>query len=226
MVKQVFIAAAALAAMGVGSANAALISYYNFNALSIATASAPGSGGVPTSISANSGSGTLSLSGWSGLVDDFGGSTINALNSDAAEESLSLVSNAGNGSFVQLQFSTAGLEDIIVTFATRGTSTGYNSGLYSYSTDGTNFTQAGVPSTATISTTFALATADLSSISAIDDQSSVFVRYTLAGASSVSGNNRIDNLQINGTVIPEPASLGLIGVGALALLRRRRSTVA
>ena len=65
--------------------NAVLIAAWNFNSLSIASAAAPGSGGVPTSISANSGTGTVGLSTWTGLVEDFGGSTINAVGSDPSE---------------------------------------------------------------------------------------------------------------------------------------------
>ncbi len=196
-----------------------LIGYWNFNALSIATASAPGSGGVPNTITADSGSGTLTLAGsWDGLVDDFGGSTINALNSDAAEESLSLVSNAGNGSFIEFSFSTLNLTDIKVTFATRGTSSGYNGGQWSYSTDGANFTNFGV-NTATTSTSFALA--DSGTTAGINNLGTAYLRYTLSGATSTSGNNRIDNLQITG--VPEPTTVALIGFGtAFALMRIRR----
>ena len=38
-----------------------------------------------------------------------------------------------------------------------------------------------------------------------------------------SGNWRFDNITISGTAVPEPASLGLLGLGGLSLLRRRRS---
>lgn len=53
------------------------------------------------------------------------------------------------------------------------------------------------------------------------------LRYTLTGASSGSGNNRIDNLLLQATPIPEPAHLGLIGsfacLFATRLYRRRRT---
>jgi hypothetical protein len=117
------------------TAKAEVIAYWNFNSLSIGSASAPGTGGVPTTIAADLGSGTLSLADWTGLVDDFGGSTLNALNGAPAGASLSLVSNVGNGSFIQISFSMAGFTDLEVSFATRGTSSGFDSGQWAYSTD-------------------------------------------------------------------------------------------
>jgi hypothetical protein len=120
----------------------------------------------------------------------------------------------------------AGLQDLVVTFATRGTSSGFNSGLWSYSTDGSAFTSAGLASTATTSTTFALATADFSSMAQLDNDGSVWIRYTLAGATTTSGNNRIDNLQLNASpiVVPEPPAFVLVaaGLGTLTYLTRRR----
>lgn len=198
--------AALLAAAGVTIANTitvdaagadTLVAYWNFNALSIATASAPGSGGVPLTIAADQGSGTLSLANWTGLVDDFGGDSINALSPDLAGVSLSLISNAGNDSYIQISgLDLTGLSDAQVTFATRGTSTGFSTGQWSYSTDGTSFTNFG-SSTATTSTTFALA--NPGTTSGLDDTATGFLRYTLSGASNASGNNRIDNLQITAT---------------------------
>lgn len=176
------------------------VAYWNFNSLSIATASAPGAGGVPTTIAANQGAGTVSLTGWTGLVDDFGGSTINAITPDASGASLSLVSNAGNNSFIELQLNLADFGDPVVTFATRGTSTGFNSGVWSYSVGGGAFTTISGVNTATTSTTFALATVDLSAVNAVDGQANVRLRYTLSGATNSTGNNRIDNIQVNATM--------------------------
>jgi hypothetical protein len=185
--------------MTASGALADTVAYWNFNSLSIATASAPGAGGVPTSIAVNQGNGTLSLSAWTGLVDDFGGSTINAISPDASGASLSLVSNAGNNSFIELQLNLADFGDPIITFATRGTSTGFNSGVWSYSVAGGAFTTISGVNTATTSTTFALATLDLTTINAVDGQANVRLRYTLSGATNTTGNNRIDNLLVSAT---------------------------
>ncbi len=217
-----------LAVVSVASnCGAALVSYWNFNGLSIATASAPGVGGVPASIAADQGAGLLSLSAWAGTVDDFSGSASNAIAPDVAEESLSLTAGGtaapfpGNGTYVELAVSLTGMVDPVITFATRGTSTGFNTGTWSWSTDGLSFTSV-TGNTATTSTTFALATLDLSAVDAIDNSPSVTLRYTLSGASSSSGNNRIDNLQINASAVPEPSVPAALGLGYLLLARRRR----
>jgi hypothetical protein len=222
--------ASAQAAGFIGNATPAngdtgIFEYWNFNSLSIATASAPGSGGVPTDISSDFGSGTLGLSSWTGTVDDFGGDTGNAQLSDAAEESLSLVGDGGNGSYIQLNFSMTDLKDLVIDFDVRGTGTGFNSGQWSYSSDGINFTNFGSD---TSSNTSSWATVSPSlAISNLDEQSSAFLRYTLSGATSASGNNRIDNLTLSATAIPEPSSIilmGLVGLAAAVAVRKHKKS--
>ncbi len=184
------------------------VAYWNFNSLSIAAASNPGSGGVPTSITANQGAGTISLTGYGGTVDDFAGSTVNAISPDTSGASLSLIAGGatfpGNGTYIELQLNLADYADPVVTYATQKTGTGYNSGAWSYSVGGgafTNITPAIAPPAA-----YALATVDLSAINAVDGQANVRLRCTFTGASSASGNNRIDNLQVNATLTRDSAA--------------------
>lgn len=187
------------------SLHADLIANWNFNSLSIGTASAPGAGGVPTTIAPSTGAGTISLIGWTGLVDDFAGSDVNLIAPDATGGSLSLVAGGsaapfpGNGGYIEIQLNLADFSNPVITFATRGTASGFNTGVWSYSVGGGSFTNLGGNNTATTSTSYALATVDLSAIDAIDGQSNVRLRYTLSGATSGTGNNRIDNLQVNAT---------------------------
>jgi endonuclease I len=197
-----FLFAALLSASGL---YADTVAYWNFNNLpAITTAGVPGTGVIPTSVAPTSGAGTLSLTGYTGAVDDFAGSTLNAIGADPAGASLSLVGGVttvtGNGSYIEITLDLTNYANPIITFATRGTASGYNSGIWSYSVAGGAFTNVGV-NTASTSGTYALAPAiDLSAINAVDGASNVRFRYTVAGATTAAGNNRIDNLQINATL--------------------------
>lgn len=211
--------------------DAALIAYWNFNDLST-TNSVP-SNANQTSYTPTVGSASLTLVGWSSRagtssphgISNFGGSSINSISPDPAGQSLALqASNAStgtpnNGASLVLSFATVDLEDVVLTFATQKTSTGFASNQLAYSTDGTNYTDFGA--TYNPATSFGLQTFDLSSITALDDQATAFIRITFNGATGNSGNNRIDNLQI--TAVPEPAAALLGGIGLLGLLRRRRA---
>ncbi len=112
------------------------------------------------------------------------------------------------------------MEDVIVSYATQKTNTGFNSNQFSYSTDGIGYTSVG--SVYDLTTSFALKTFNLSSYSVLDNDSTVYFRITFNGATSNAGNNRIDNIQINATAVPETSAALLGALGVLGLLRRRR----
>lgn len=218
-------AIAIFAILSVAPSQAALVAYWNFNGLSIASASAPGSGGVPTSVSADVGSGTVGLVNWLGMVDDFAGTTVNNSGGAVAGVALSLISGGsgagpfpGNASSITLSFSMTGLENPVLTLAAQRTPTGFTTNQLAYSTDGVTFTDFGAALTPAAS--FALQTWNLSVVNALDYASAVTLKITFAGATSSTGNNRIDNIQIN--AVPETAT-GLLGaLGLLGILRRRR----
>jgi autotransporter-associated beta strand protein len=166
---------------GVGAS--AVIAYWNFNTYD----------GSATSIAATSGSGTIDLTGWGGTLSNFGGTTLNALNSDAAGASLSLIGTGGNNTFVQISgLDLTGYTNVAVTYATQRTSNGFNQGQWSYSVDGSSFTNFGT--VVAPPTSYAVATPGTTS--GLENINSGFLRYTLSGASVTSQNNRIDNLQI------------------------------
>lgn len=133
-----------------------------------------------------------------------------------------------NGKAITIKLSMSGYQDLVLSYATQKTSTGFNSNQWAYSTDGSNFTNFG--STVVPATSFASVT--LSTLTAVNNSSSVWLRYTFGGASGTSQNNRLDNIQINATAIavPEPSTYAALA-GAAALLgvlvhRRRQRSVA
>jgi hypothetical protein len=102
------------------------------------------------------------------------GTTTNARPSVAAGSALNLQSNANNGRYVLISFSTTSFEDVMVSLAWRRNNMGFNSNQIAYSLDGTNFTS--FQSNLTPPTTnFGVQTLDFSALNTLEDQSTVYV---------------------------------------------------
>src|SRR5262245_31788121 len=144
MAKSILLACALLSLLRT-EASAGLIAYWNFNSYD----------GSATTIPATLGSGTISITGFpDSNLQNLSGTTLNALGSDPAGASLTLDSNANNGDFLTLAFSMTGWTDLVLSYATRRTATGFNSNQWSYSTDGISFTPFDLAVNPTTSTTF------------------------------------------------------------------------
>jgi len=189
----------------------ALIAYWNFN-----TSATVVSGGT------QSGTASLDTSG-AALADLSGnGTSLNHVGSDINGTPLHITpggTTAGeNGQFITFSLSMSGSQNLVLTYATTRTSTGFTDQIWSYSMDNSTFTEFTTISGASAipvdsspsSTSYAVNTVDFSSASTLNNDSSIWIRLTLNGATAVNGADRFDNIQFNADVVPEPAELGLI----------------
>lgn len=179
----------------------------------------------------------------SGIAAEVGTGTASSVHATAATWS----SPAGNGSiesfsannwsvgdYFQFQTSTVGFNGLRVSYDQTGSNTGPGTFGLHYSTDGIAFTQVGGNyslingawnnTTPTNATSYSF---DLSSITALDNASSVYFRVVDASTTAINGGTvattgtgRIDNFTV--AVVPEPSTYALLGLGGLALALRRR----
>jgi hypothetical protein len=156
------------------------------------------------------------------------GTSNNSRLGDAAGQALSLQGGTGtanNGRNITFNVSTLGFSDIVVSFATQGTSTGFNSNQFQYSLDGVNFVDFGPPFTPASVFGAVPVVFTLTSIIGLNNNPNAAFRIVFNGATSSTGNNRIDNIVVegtSGTTIPEPTSLLLLLTGLVSLAGFKR----
>jgi PEP-CTERM motif len=128
----------------------------------------------------------------------------------------------------QFQVSATGYQGIMLSYDQNGSGTGPGTFQLEYSTDGTDFTAFGSAYTLTSGVTWATGTPnqathesfDLSAITALNNASVVDFRLIDTSTVSVAGGtvgsggtDRVDNVDITATLVPEPSSLAVVGLG-------------
>jgi len=156
-------------------------------------------------------------------------------------------SPAGNGSkysfssnnwspndYYQITFSSAGYLGLTLSWDQARSSTGPSPFKVSISVNGNAFSDlfsydvlqsggGGAPGTWNSTTYNALYTNSISLGVGADDAASVVVRFinTTSTVSAATGSNRIDNIFVNGSVIPSPGAAALVALAGVAARRRR-----
>jgi hypothetical protein len=150
----------------------------------------------------------------------YSGTTLNAQHGDSAGDSLAMLGSNNDGRYFLLEIDDA-ISGCVLTYATRGTSTGYSNHVFDWSTDnGTTWHNWGTLA-ANKTSTWTITTVNFVDVFAgTAGHESNLIRIMVTGGGGTNGNNRFDNILISGTVVPEPASILLLGLG-IALLRRR-----
>lgn len=120
---------------------------------------------------------------------------------------LALVNTTANGKSVVFKFSMSAWRDLQLSYAHKGSSTGFKTQYWSYSTDGENFTLYD-SLTSTNNSDWAVGTIDFSDATEMNGADEVYIKLTVNGCTSGSGNNRLDNVvfraNINGPDIYPP----------------------
>jgi hypothetical protein len=106
-----------------------------------------------------------------------------------------------NGNYFEMAMPTTGLQNLVLTYVTRGTSTGFNSQQFLYTTDGVNYLEK-ITFTDPMSNSWTasqIRTVDFSDVPAANNNPNFKVRVVVDGATYATGNNRFDNIKVFGT---------------------------
>ncbi len=147
----------------------------------------------------------------------------------------------GNGSFesfssnnwtendwYQFTTSTVGYQDITFQWSQTRSSTGPGDFRVQFSNDGVNFSD--LMNYTIDAITWSSGSFNPDSVfgpialpAAANDQGTIYVRLTSNITTASAGTNRVDDIYINGTLIPAPGAMALVTLSGLVAARRRRN---
>lgn len=186
---------------------------------------------------ADHGTGTLTTTANPADITFSTGTLLNSRLGDPAGLALNIQGGAGlqnNGSSLELRVSTLGFQDIVLSWASQRSDTGFDLIVLQGSIDGTTFFDLGAGSPlltgefGSTSILFAVGNATL-----FFNNPNVAFRFVLTGATAANGSLSFDNIVVEGTpcrdatcgvqaAVPEPATMLLLGTGLLVLGMKAR----
>ncbi len=183
----------------IGSISAQTIMYYwNFN------------NNVPAEntswaqpIASNVGAGNITYSLTE--VFSFAGTTINGVDGEVNGGSLAPrggLDNVNNGAYIQISAPTVGFDNILFSYPTRRTSTGFTTHEISYTLNGNDWVQIETVSLVGYANNWVasqMVNIDFTGITGVGDNANFAIRIYFDGCTSATGNNRIDNIKIIGS---------------------------
>ena len=213
------------------SASAAVVTQWTFNSSNAALTLTPYIGtGTASYVGGTAANGTGIASGW---VNDTT-AVAPVVNNRWTMLTFPAASAASGTAGAQFAVSTTGFENVIITFGLRNSKTASKYAQLQYSTNGTTFSDFGnvIEGTGDVWTSVSR---DLSSLTTTDNNStfafrvvSVFAPGTSAYAATKTGSTYaatgtfgFDLVTVNGTAIPSPGAVALIGLAGLVARRRR-----
>ena len=179
-----------------------LVHYWNFNDATNVSNLLTANTSIVSGASISAIAGGTSAINLSGTGQNFNTLNLNARN--GAEAGTHLRFDNPIGGALQFALPTTGYQNIVVKFATKRSGSGAGNQLWSYSTNGTTFTS--FATIAPVDGDPALATLDFSAIAAANNNPNFKLKVEFAqGSGGAVGNNRFDNLTLDGTAIPVTA---------------------
>jgi hypothetical protein len=134
-------------------------------------------------------------------IESFGGSTINVEGDDPAGGSISIqggTDSGNNGSYIQFLISMENHQDLGISYATRGTASGFDTQTWSWSTNGTDFTDFATVDETNVTSFFLV---EANGPAQLNGVATAYLRVTFDGATTSNGNNRLDNIKFTGSTL-------------------------